>query len=130
MQNLNWWLMALAFVLGFVGTLLLTVRKVTREVPVSRTVSAAVGGAAKVAGAAAAGATAAKLTGGADEEPYGTGSLRLAAGTVVPSGYTIKGNEDSMLYHTPASPSYEQTIAELWFVDEAAAEAAGFKKYK
>ena len=91
MQNLNWWLMALAFILGFVAFLLLTVRKVTREVPVSRTVSAAVGGGAKVAAAAAAGATAAKLTGGG-EEPYGSGSLRLAAGAVVPSGYTIKGN--------------------------------------
>ena len=76
MQNLNWWLMALAFILGFVAFLLLTVRKVTREVPVSRTVSAAVGGGAKVAAAAAAGATAAKLTGGG-EEPYGSGSLRL-----------------------------------------------------
>ncbi|HNA52045.1 MAG TPA: hypothetical protein PK594_14425, partial [Mycobacterium sp.] len=103
MQNLNWWLMALAFILGFVAFLLLTVRKVTREVPVSRTVSAAVGGGAKVAAAAAAGATAAKLTGGG-EEPYGSGSLRLAAGAVVPSGYTIKGNEDSMLYHTLESP--------------------------
>ena len=27
MQNLNWWLMALAFILGFVAFLLLTVRK-------------------------------------------------------------------------------------------------------
>ena len=40
MQNLNWWLMALAFVLGFLAFLLLTVRKVTREVPVIHTVSA------------------------------------------------------------------------------------------
>ena len=27
MQNLNWWLMALAFILGFVAFLLLTVRQ-------------------------------------------------------------------------------------------------------
>ena len=128
MQNLNWWLMALAFILGFVAFLLLTVRKVTREVPVSRTVSQAVGGGAKVAAAAAAGATAAKLTGGG-EEPYGSGSLRLAAGAVVPSGYTIKGNEDSMLYHTTESPWYKQTIAEVWFNAESAAQRAGFTRW-
>ena len=128
MQNLNWWLMALAFILGFVAFLLLTVRKVTREVPVSRTVSAAVGGGAKVAAAAAAGATAAKLTAGG-EEPYGSGSLRLAAGAVVPSGYTIKGNEDSMLYHTTESPWYKQTIAEVWFNAESAAQRAGFTRW-
>ena len=31
-----------------------------------------------------------------------------------------------MLYHTPESPAYEATIAEVWFADEATAEAAGF----
>ena len=34
-----------------------------------------------------------------------------------------------MLFHTPESPSYDATIAEVWFADEATAEAAGFKKY-
>ena len=128
MHDVNWWLMALAFLLGLLLTLALTIRKVTREVPVSRTVSAAVGGGAKVAAAAAAGATAAKLTGGG-EEPYGSGSLRLAAGAVVPSGYTIKGNEDSMLYHTTESPWYKQTIAEVWFNAESAAQRAGFTRW-
>lgn len=129
MQNLNWWLMALAFVLGFLAFLLLTVRKVTREVPVIHTVSAAVGEGAKVAGAAAAGATAAKLTGGAGEEPYGAGSLRLTSGAAAPAGYTIKGNEDSMLYHTVESPWYKQTIAEVWFAEEKVATAAGFTRW-
>ena len=123
------WPIALGCVfISGVAFLLLTVRKVTREVPVSRTVSAAVGGGAKVAAAAAAGATAAKLTGGG-EEPYGSGSLRLAAGAVVPSGYTIKGNEDSMLYHTTESPWYKQTIAEVWFNAESAAQRAGFTRW-
>ena len=45
-----------------------------------------------------------------------------------PEGFAIKGNVDSMLYHTPGSPFYDRTIAEVWFATEAAAEAAGFSK--
>ncbi|MGW7684540.1 50S ribosomal protein L17, sunset domain variant [Kribbella sp. NPDC054772] len=45
-----------------------------------------------------------------------------------PEGFTIKGNEDSMKYHTTESPWYEQTVAEVWFKTEADAEAAGFAK--
>jgi uncharacterized membrane protein ArfC len=54
------------------------------------------------------------------------GSARAAAGGSGPSGWTVKGNEDSMLYHTPESPSYAQTIAEVWFIDEESAERGGF----
>jgi large subunit ribosomal protein L17 len=45
-----------------------------------------------------------------------------------PEGFTIKGNENSMKYHTTESPWYEQTVAEVWFKTEADAEAAGFTK--
>ncbi|GAA2795814.1 hypothetical protein GCM10010522_11660 [Kribbella solani] len=45
-----------------------------------------------------------------------------------PEGFSIKGNEDSMKYHTTESPWYEQTVAEVWFKTEADAEAAGFAK--
>ena len=41
-----------------------------------------------------------------------------------PKGYDIKGNEDSMLYHTTESPWYKQTIAEVWFNAESAAQRA------
>jgi hypothetical protein len=87
-------------------------------------------GAAGVAG----GVGAAKLVGSgggsdAGSEPYGAGSLRVAAGAAAPSGWTIKGNEDSMLYHTTDSPSYKQTIAEVWFRDEQAAKRAGFTRW-
>lgn len=47
-------------------------------------------------------------------------------GAEPPAGFDIKGNEDSMKFHTPESPWYAQTIAEVWFDSEAAAEAAGF----
>ncbi len=34
-----------------------------------------------------------------------------------------------MLYHTTESPSYKQTIAEVWFRDVPTAEAAGFHRW-
>jgi hypothetical protein len=72
----------------------------------------------------------ASVVGEPEAGPYGTGSARAGAGGVGPAGWTIKGNADSMLFHTPASPAYDATIAEVWFADEATATAAGFKKYK
>ena len=62
-----------------------------------------------------------------DEEAkeYGEGSYR---GVEPPAGFDIKGNEDSMKFHTTESQWYEQTIAEVWFDSEKAAEAAGFTK--
>jgi large subunit ribosomal protein L17 len=45
-----------------------------------------------------------------------------------PEGFEIKGNKDSMNFHTPASQWYEQTVAEVWFKTEEAAEKAGFTK--
>ena len=47
-------------------------------------------------------------------------------GTEPPAGYDIKGNADSGKYHTPESPWYDRTIAEVWFNSTEAAEAAGF----
>jgi len=47
-------------------------------------------------------------------------------GDTPPKGFDIKGNEDSMKFHTPASQWYDQTVAEVWFDSEEAAEAAGF----
>lgn len=194
MSDVNWWLMALAFVLGLVLTLALTLRRVKREVPVYGALgrrpdastaaaggtgarAAATGGTAggatavaddattkmprvgsgdepttqlpKVtsAGAAAAGAAAAGAAGAAkfasgggaheaadddvkvvEETPYGAGSVRVS-GAGTPTGYLIKGNEDSMLYHSPESPSYSVTIAEIWFADVESAEKAGFNRW-
>jgi len=45
-----------------------------------------------------------------------------------PPGYPIKGNQKSMLYHTPDSHSYGQTHAEIWFDTEESARAAGYTK--
>ncbi|KRF18969.1 50S ribosomal protein L17 [Nocardioides sp. Soil797] len=45
-----------------------------------------------------------------------------------PEGFTIKGNKDSMKFHTTESQWYDATVAEVWFKTEEAAEAAGFTK--
>ena len=93
----------------------------TMEMPLA---SAPGAGAATVAG----GAAAAKFT-DVPPGPYGVGSAKPGVGGSGPEGWTIKGNEDSMLYHTPESPSYKQTIAEVWFNDEDVAAKAGFTRW-
>ncbi len=43
-----------------------------------------------------------------------------------PAVFTVKGNKDSMKYHTTDSQWYDATVAEVWFKTAEAAEAAGF----
>lgn len=62
----------------------------------------------------------------AADEPYGPGSATPAPDGSGPAGWLIKGNANSMLFHTPESPSYGKTRAEVWFQDEESARAAGF----
>lgn len=59
------------------------------------------------------------------DSPYGEGSY---IGDEPPADFTIKGNDRSKKYHVPGSASYERTSAEVWFVSEEAALAAGFVK--
>ncbi len=65
----------------------------------------------------------AQAAGFSDAMAYGDGSYQ---GGKPPAGYDIKGNADSMLFHTPDSPWYGRTIAEIWFNSADAAKAAGF----
>lgn len=44
-----------------------------------------------------------------------------------PTGFPIKGNASSMIYHRPGTGSYERTVPELCFATDAAAEAAGYR---
>jgi hypothetical protein len=60
---------------------------------------------------------------------YGEGSADAVAHQGPPDGFTIKGNAQSMLFHTPDSPYYGRTKAEVWFRTEPDAERAGFTKY-
>lgn len=133
----NGWLIVLAAVLGFVLTAAFMVARVKREVPVSAKSTLTGGAAVAATPTATPTATPAKAAAVAPEtqpasepEPYGAGSVRLAVASADgPSGYTVKGNEDSMLYHSSESPSYRQTIAEVWFLDVESAEAAGFNRW-
>lgn len=87
--------------------------------------------AATKAPAAKAAAPAAEETGteGATKtQPYGPGSKAPLKSGNAPKGHDIKGNADSMKYHTPDSPWYDQTVAEVWFDTEETAQAAGFEK--
>ena len=63
-----------------------------------------------------------------DETPYGDGSMAPPADGSIPEGYPVKGNADSMKYHEPDGRWYDATVAEVYFVDAATAEAAGFIK--
>jgi hypothetical protein len=63
-----------------------------------------------------------------DLYPYGEGSHVALEDDSQPEGYPIKGNANSMLYHTPDSPFYGRTVADVWFATEEAAEEAGFSK--
>jgi large subunit ribosomal protein L22 len=56
------------------------------------------------------------------------GSVMPDADVNGPDTHPIKGNADSMLYHTPDSRYYKVTKAEVWFDTEENAEAAGFAK--
>lgn len=61
---------------------------------------------------------------GGDRVP--PGAVRGDGGRDCPPVYPIKGNAQSMLYHTPDSRSYSRTIPELCFTTTGAAETAGF----
>ena len=59
----------------------------------------------------------------AQSPDYGPGSF---VGEEPPSDYMVKGNADSMKYHTPESPYYARTVTEVWFDSAESAEEAGF----
>ena len=67
----------------------------------------------------------------ADETPAAVelpeGAVAATEDGSAPEGYTVKGNADSGKYHVEGSQWYDQTIAEFWFKDAEAAEAAGFE---
>jgi uncharacterized membrane protein ArfC len=137
MAHANWCLLGVAFALGLVLTLALTIRRVNREVLVSSSVGAAAqsesptatltaGATAAVAPAKSPSETETTETEAVEDSPYGAGSARSRPDGSGPRGWLVKGNEDSMLYHTPDSPHYKQTIAEVWFQDTESAEEGGF----
>jgi large subunit ribosomal protein L22 len=63
-----------------------------------------------------------------DASPHGEGSHAPLDDGEMPEGFPIKGNAQSMLFHTPDSRYYKATKAEVWFDTEESAVSAGFSK--
>jgi hypothetical protein len=64
------------------------------------------------------------------EGAFGPGSADPLEGGAAPSNdFTIKGNADSMKFHTPDSPYFGRTKAEVWFGSEESARGAGFHRW-
>jgi hypothetical protein len=62
----------------------------------------------------------------ADAGGVPSGTIRGDGGRDCPPAYPIKGNQSSLLYHEPGSPTYQSTIPELCFSSVESAEAAGY----
>lgn len=63
----------------------------------------------------------------APAETQGTDWVAGDGTNTIPEGFPIKGNADSMLYHTTESRFYASTIAELYFASPEAAERSGYQ---
>jgi hypothetical protein len=117
----DWFLIALVVVVAL-AVLILIAWWWTHRRP--RTAVGSVGAVASATAAVHAAPLTASVAG-----PYGPGSAAPLSDGSGPAGYDIKGNADSMLFHTPASPYYGRTKAEAWFKTEADAVRAGFSRW-
>jgi uncharacterized membrane protein ArfC len=64
------------------------------------------------------------------EAPFGPGSARATPDGDGPAGWLVKGRSDTRLYYTPDDPTYDPTVAEIWFSDEKSAVQAGFTPWR
>ena len=62
--------------------------------------------------------------------PYGPGSARATPEGGGPSGWLVKGRSDTRLYYTPDDPTYDATVAQVWFKDEESAARALFTPWR
>ncbi len=60
---------------------------------------------------------------------YPASAKPLTDGAAPSAEYTVKGKEGSMLCHSPSSPYYKRTKADVWFRNEQDALAAGFRAW-
>jgi hypothetical protein len=129
---MNGWLIAVAFALGMVLTAALTIRRGTTEVSEAEPEAAEPDVVEPEAEPDTVGPEAADVEPEPQEapsDPHGPGSARPNTDGTGPQGWMVKANEESMLYHSPESPSFGITRAEVWFRDVATAEAAGFNRW-
>jgi uncharacterized membrane protein ArfC len=62
--------------------------------------------------------------------PYGPGSARATPDGGGPAGWLVKGRSDTRLYYTPDDPTYDPTVAQVWFKDEESALRARFTPWR
>lgn len=148
MNHAHWWLFGLSFAMGFVLTFALLVRPVKRQVPV-RTSVISESPTTKIP-VAVDPPTTRMPTGNefpttkirvAQEPPttriavsplapYGPGSANPGPGGAGPPGWLVKGQIDTEVFYTPDDPTYDLTIAQVWFIDEECAVRAGFTRWR
>jgi len=63
-----------------------------------------------------------------EEPPVAEPEPEAESEAEAPEG-TIKGNAATMLFHTTESPFYGRTRADVWFVTEDEARAAGYTRW-
>jgi uncharacterized membrane protein ArfC len=61
---------------------------------------------------------------------YGPGSARAQPDGSGPDGWVVKGRTDTRLYYMPGDPTYDPTVAQVWFEDEASAVRAFFTPWR
>jgi hypothetical protein len=62
--------------------------------------------------------------------PFGPGSARATPDGGGPAGWPVKGRSDTRLYYTPEDPTYDATVAQVWFKDEKSAARALFTSWR
>ena len=62
--------------------------------------------------------------------PFGPASPRATPDGGGPSGWLVKGRSDTRLYYTPDDPTYDSTVAQVWFKDEESAVRAYFTPWR
>jgi uncharacterized membrane protein ArfC len=62
--------------------------------------------------------------------PYGPGSANSGPDGSGPPGWLVKGRMDTKLYYTPDDPTYDASVAQVWFIDEESAKRARFTPWR
>jgi uncharacterized membrane protein ArfC len=150
MNHVHWWLFGLSFAMGLTLTLSLLIASAKRQAPVripkidpansepptttipvteqrTTTIPVTEQRTTKIPIAKELPTTKIPVS---QPAPYGPGSADATPDGDGPAGWLVKGRSDSKLYYTPDDPTYDPTIAQVWFADEKSAERAGFTPWR
>ncbi|HEY0226836.1 MAG TPA: hypothetical protein VGC05_10700 [Mycobacterium sp.] len=146
MNHVHWWLFGVSFAMGFVVTFPLLVRPTQRRTPArmsakpepSTTKIPVDPPTTKIPAAQEFPTT--RISVGQESAttripvsplaPYGPGSANSGPDGSGPPGWLVKGRMDSKLYYTPDDPTYDASVAQVWFIDEESAQRARFTPWR